>query len=96
MNVVYGKTIDNSGGDYGIAILFNYGGNDVCEGRSQGSASTNISFHNPKECGGNFSFLIDFAGDDRYGCEAPNNSYNRRESDGGFLIDRPSSTENDE
>ncbi len=80
----------------GIGVLFNYGGNDVYEGHSQGSASTNISFHDPNECGGNFSFLIDYGGDDRYGCGASNNSYNLRASESGFLIDRPLDPEIDE
>ena len=44
-------------------------------------------------CGGNFSFLADYGGEDKYGCGAENNSYIQRGSAGGFLIDRPSKRE---
>ena len=54
-----------------------------------GSASSSISYHSPSASGGNFSFLIDHGGTDKYGCRAKNNSYIRRGTYGGFLIDRP-------
>ena len=40
-------------------------------------------------CGGNFGFLIDYGGKDKYGCGAENNCYIQRGDVGGFLIDRP-------
>ena len=39
-------------------------------------------------CGGNFSFLIDYGGNDHYGCGADNNTYLER-GDAGRLFDRP-------
>ena len=48
-----------------------------------------ISYHHLPDCGGNFSFLIDYGGKDTYGCGAENNSYIQRGDVGGFLIDRP-------
>jgi len=33
--------------------------------------------------------VIDYGGEDKYGCRAKNNSYIMRASSGGFLIDRP-------
>ena len=44
-------------------------------------------------CGGNFSFVVDYGGQDKYGCEAGNNVYLQRGGFGGFLIDRPSRAE---
>ncbi len=33
--------------------------------------------------------MVDYGGADKYGCGAKNNSYIRRSSSSGFLIDRP-------
>ncbi|MDR1958217.1 MAG: hypothetical protein LBQ54_04115 [Planctomycetaceae bacterium] len=79
-----------------IGILFDYFGSDTYlggRGVNQGSASQSIDYHNPSQCGGNFSFLIDYGGTDQYGCGARNNSYNQRGPATGFLIDRPLETE---
>lgn len=73
----------------GFGILFHYGGDDVYEGYGQGYAPTGISYHTMPSCGGNFGFLIDYGGKDKYGCGAENNSYIQRGDAGGFLIDRP-------
>ena len=76
--------------DYsGLGVLFDYGGDDVYLGYKQGRASSGVSYHDLPQCGGNFSFVVDYGGTDKYGCRAKNNTYNRRGSSGGFLIDRP-------
>ncbi|MCE5269312.1 MAG: hypothetical protein LLG00_15655 [Planctomycetaceae bacterium] len=73
----------------GFGILFDYNGDDVYEGYGQGLAATGISYHDMPSCGGNFAFLVDYGGKDKYGCEADNNCYIQRGDVGGFLIDRP-------
>ncbi len=73
----------------GFGILFDYNGDDVYEGYGQGNAPSGISYHDMPACGGNFSFLVDYGGKDKYGCEAENNCYIQRGDAGGFLIDRP-------
>jgi len=78
-----------NGAQAGLGILCDYGGNDAYPGYSQGWASSDISYHQLPWCGGNFSFLIDYGGDDSFGCDAQNNSYHERGAAGGFLIDRP-------
>jgi len=84
-----GGLTKGSGAQAGLGVLFDYDGDDVYRGYSQGSASGGISYHSLPDCGGNFSFVVDYGGEDQYGCRARNNSYNRRSSSGGFLIDRP-------
>ncbi len=62
-------------------------------GYGQGYASSSISYHPASECGGNFSFVIDYGGKDSYGCGAQDSSLNNRGTQGGFLIDRPKQEE---
>ncbi len=73
----------------GMGILFDYDGDDVYEGYGQGFAPSGISYHDMPACGGNFAFLIDYGGKDKYGCGAEDNCYIQRGDVGGFLIDRP-------
>jgi hypothetical protein len=77
----------------GIAVLFDYRGDDFYRGYSQGNAPGGISYHPVPQCGGNFSFVIDYGGKDTYGCRARNNKYTKRGGSGGFIIDRPSPEE---
>ncbi len=49
-------------------------------GYRQGKAASGISYHDLPQCGGNFSFVVDYGGEDKYGCRAKNNSYNRNRS----------------
>ena len=84
---------EGNGAQAGLGIIFDYGGNDYYQGYKQGQASSSISYHTLPYCGGNFSFVIDYGGQDKYGCGARNDSYNRRSSNGGFLIDRPKQDE---
>jgi len=88
-----GGGTQGNGAQAGLGVLFDYGGDDVYSGYGQGRASPSISYHPLPACGGNFSFVVDYGGKDHYGCGAKDNSYNRRGSDGGFLIDRPFQSE---
>jgi hypothetical protein len=81
------------GAEGSIGILFSYGGDDTFLGRNQAYASSSITYHSVSNCGSNFSFLINYGGNDQYGCGAKNNSYAQRGSSGGFLIDRPTEGE---
>ena len=85
-----------NGAQAGMGVIFDYDGNDAYLGYRQGRASGGISYHDLPYCGGNFGFVIDYGGTDKYGCGARNNTYLRRASSGGFLIDRPKKTENQE
>jgi len=84
-----GGLTQGCGAQAGLGILFDYDGDDVYLGYGQGYAPTDISYHDLPACGGNFSFLIDYGGNDKYGCGARNNTYIQRSGPGGFLIDRP-------
>jgi hypothetical protein len=84
-----GSTMQGVGAQASLGVLFDYDGNDEYIGYGQGYAASSISYHTLPGCGGNFSFLVDYGGEDNYGCGAHNNSYNQRGSSGGFLIDRP-------
>jgi hypothetical protein len=88
-----GGIVQGSGAQMGFGILFDYKGDDVYEGYGQGYASPGISYHTLPDCGGNFSFVVDYGGKDQYGCGAENNSYIQRGDSGGFLIDRPQQNE---
>ncbi len=80
---------EGNGAQAGLGVLFDYDGDDVYMGYKQGRASSGISYHDLPHCGGNFSFVVDYGGADKYGSGARNNSYVQRSSSGGFLIDRP-------
>lgn len=90
--------IGNGGGNQGqgaqasLGVMVNFAGNDTYRGSSQGFASSAIDYHTMPECGGNFSFLLDYGGKDVYGCRAQNNAETWR-GYGGFLIDRPTRAE---
>ena len=77
------------GAQASLGILFDYDGDDVYQGYGQGYASPGISYHDLPYCGGNFSFVVDYGGNDTYGCGAQNNCFIQRGAAGGFLIDRP-------
>ncbi len=81
------------GAQAGLGVLFDYNGDDTYLGTRMGVASSRISYHDMPMCGGNFSFVIDYGGTDKYGSRyARNNAYLQRGSSGGFLIDRPQQT----
>lgn len=89
-----GGGTQGQGKQAGLGVIYDYDGDDVYKGYGQGLCSNAIDYHPLPDCGGNFSFVIDYGGEDTYGCRAKNNSYNRRGSSGGFLIDRPKNSEN--
>jgi hypothetical protein len=91
-----GGGTQGNGAQAGLGILYDYDGDDVYLGSGQGNASSNISYHNLPGCGGNFSFVVDYGGEDTYGCRAQNSTYIQRGSSGGFLIDRPRNAANDD
>ncbi|MDZ7619103.1 MAG: hypothetical protein U1E05_19020, partial [Patescibacteria group bacterium] len=78
-----------NGAQAGLGVLLDYNGDDEYRGNRQGYASSGMTYHELSQAGGNFSFLIDYGGTDKYGCGARNNSYLQRGSAGGFIIDRP-------
>ena len=84
---------EGNGAQAGLGVLFDYNGDDEYLGTRQGRASSNIWYHTLPQCGGNFGFVVDYGGTDKYGCRAKNNSYIMRSSSGGFLIDRPKKDE---
>ena len=59
-----GGSTQGTGAQMGFGILFDYNGDDVYEGYGQGYANPGISYHHLPECGGNFSFLVDYGGND--------------------------------
>lgn len=91
-----GGGTQGNGAQAGLGILFDYDGDDVYLGYGQGNASSSISYHDLPQCGGNFSFVVDYGGKDQYGCRARNDSINQRGARGGFLIDRPRHDSTDE
>jgi hypothetical protein len=84
-----GGLTQGCGAQAGLGILFHYGGDSVWDGWNQGYASPGISYHHLPECGGNFSFLINYGGNSTFGCGAPQHCNMQRGAAGGFLIDRP-------
>ncbi len=84
-----GGGTQGNGAQAGLGVIFDYTGDDTYVGQGQGYANPGITYHPLPQCGGNFSFVIDYGGKDTYGCGAQNNTYNTRGSEGGFLIDRP-------
>lgn len=84
-----GGLTQGCGAQASLGILFDYNGDDVYLGYGQGYSSSNLTYHDMPGCGGNFSFVIDYGGEDKYGCGAKNNVFLQRGTSGGFLIDRP-------
>ncbi len=78
-----------NGAQAGLGVLFDYNGDDDYRGNRQGYASSGMTYHELSQAGGNFSFLIDYGGTDKYGSGAKNNGYLQRGWSGGFIIDRP-------
>jgi hypothetical protein len=85
-----GASVQGQGAQASLGILFDWDGNDEYVGSGQGYANSGTNYHAQPACGGNFSFVIDEGGEDKYGCGAVDNTYIQRGSAGGFLIDRPS------
>jgi hypothetical protein len=84
-----GGLTQGCGAQGSLGILYHYGDDSVYDGYGQGYASPSITYHKPSDCGGNFSFLVNYGGNNSYGCGADEYSYNERGAAGGFLISRP-------
>jgi len=87
-----GNMTQGVGAEGSIGVLFSYGGDDTFASRSQGLASGSVTYH-PSACGGNFSFLINYGGNNKYGSGAARHSYVQRGTSSGFIIDRPTEKE---
>jgi len=85
--------VQGQGAQASLGVLYDFAGDDVYKGTSQGYASGSITYHPYPTCGGNFSFVVDYGGADQYGCRAQNNTVSRRGSSGGFIVDRPKKEE---
>ncbi|MAE61786.1 MAG: hypothetical protein CMJ49_10585 [Planctomycetaceae bacterium] len=72
-----------------IALLFDAGGDDTYQG-NLAIAGPAIQYHPQDQSGGNFSFLIDMSGADKYNGESKDNYEDQCGWLGGFLIDRQS------
>lgn len=81
--------VQGQGAQASLGVLYDFAGDDIYKGTSQGYASGSITYHPYPTCGGNFSFVVDYGGMDQYGSRAQNNAVSRRGSSGGFIIDRP-------
>lgn len=88
-----GSTVQGTGAQGSTGVLFDYDGNDVYVGQGQAYAAPSMSYHPLPQAGGNFSFVIDYGGQDEYGCQASNNAITQRGWPGGYLIDRPRADE---
>ena len=84
-----GGMTQGCGAQGSLGILYHYGDESVYDGEYQGYASPTISYHKPADCGGNFSFLVNYGANNSFGCGAEEYSYNERGAPGGFLISRP-------
>ncbi len=71
-----------------LGVLFDAGGDDRYEKGSQGVARPTLEYHPLPQSGGNFSFLVDYGGENSF-AQAQNHTYNQCGSPTGFLISRP-------
>lgn len=99
-NDIYSATgglVEGCGAEGSLGFLFDYRGNDEYRGgynqMNQGYANPRITYHTPRDCGGNFSFLVDHGGTDQYSCNARNNTMTQRGMNTGYIIDRPTAEE---
>jgi hypothetical protein len=90
-----GGLTQGSGAQASLGILYHYGDGGVYDGYGQGYAPSGISYHDMPNCGGNFSFLVDYGNKSTFGCGAQSHSYTQRGAAGGFLISRPKHGETD-
>jgi len=97
-----GYLLDFDGNDYyrgsmgqgaqaSLGSLYDFNGTDTYSGSRPGYAKSSISYHPMPRCGGNFSFVIDHGGKDKYSSRyLKNDGYYKRGMTTGFLIDRAS------
>ena len=80
--------VQGCGAQGSLGILYQYGDGSVFKGYGQGYASSTLSYHDPSECGGNFSFLVCYGSGNSFGCGAASIRSSSGAA-GGFLINRP-------
>ena len=81
--------VQGCGAQGSLGILYQYGDDSEFKGYGQGYASSNLTYHNPNDCGGNFSFMVCYGKGNAFGCGASEHSIVQRGTSGGFLISRP-------
>ena len=81
--------VQGCGAQGSVGILYLYGDGSEFKGYGQGYASSNLTYHNANDCGGNFSFLVSYGAGNTFGCGAKEHSIIQRGTSGGFLISRP-------
>ncbi len=74
----------------GFGLLLDVSGADKykASGSCQGYGNPKVEYHKELSEGGNFSFLVDWAGEDAYSSGAKNNTVTEQGSKTGFVIDR--------
>ena len=60
--------VQGNGSQGSLGILYQYGDDSEFKGWGQGYASANLTYHNPYDCGGNFSFMVSYGNGNNYGC----------------------------
>jgi hypothetical protein len=81
--------VQGCGAQGSVGILYQYGDDSDFKGYGQGYAPSNLTYHNPAECGGNFSFFVSYGSGNKFGCGAEEHTIIQRGASGGFLISRP-------
>ena len=99
----FGGTFDFSGADHytavggaaqgeaancGVAVLFDAAGNDKYEGATQGLSQPPTEKSDLSVGTGDFSFVVDLAGNDTYGSKVTNGGVHQRGTVEGVVIDR--------
>jgi hypothetical protein len=74
----------------GFGLLLDVSGKDKYKssGSCQGYANPKLEYHKELKDWGNFSFLVDWSGEDTYSSGAKNNTVTEQGSKTGFVIDR--------
>ena len=62
--------VQGCGAQGSLGILYQYGDDSEFKGYGQGYASSNLTYHNADDCGGNFSFLVSYGTGNKFGCGA--------------------------
>ncbi len=81
--------VQGCGAQGSIGILYQYGDDSDFKGYGQGYSPSNLTYHKPQDCGGNFSFLVCYGAGNKFGCGAQEHSIIQRGTACGFLISRP-------
>ena len=81
--------VQGNGSQGSLGILYQYGDDSEFKGWGQGYASSNLTYHNPYDCGGNFSFMVCYGSGNTFGCGAKEHSIIERGASGGFFVSRP-------